>query len=149
VDQANRRSDIALAIRVGVSVGEATTEDGDWFGIPVIEAARLCSTAEGGQILVTDLVRRLAGDRAGHHFGMFDALVLKGFAEPVTACEVAWREREPPAFPIPTALSVGGGRVFVGRESELGRLDKAWAQALAGQPGLVLVAGEPGVGKTR
>jgi class 3 adenylate cyclase/tetratricopeptide (TPR) repeat protein len=149
VDQANRRSDIALAIRVGVSVGEATTEDGDWFGVPVVEAARLCSAAGGGQILVTDLVRRLAGDRAAQRFGSVDALVLKGFAEPVTACQVEWRDREPPAIPIPPALSAGGRRVFVGREPELARLDKAWAQAVAGQAGLVLVAGEPGVGKTR
>ena len=45
-------------------------EDGDWFGTPVVEAARLCSAAQGGQILVTDLVRRLAGDRAGIALGL-------------------------------------------------------------------------------
>ena len=149
VDQTSQHGDVSLAIRVGISVGEATSEDGDWFGVPVVEAARLCAAAQGGQILAADLVRRLAGDRAGHRFGSCDALSLKGFAEPVEACEVEWREAESPAFPLPSALSAGGGSIFVGRDSERSRLDKAWARAVAGEPVLVVVAGEPGVGKTR
>src|SRR5215212_696628 len=64
VDQTSQHGDVSLAIRVGISVGEATSEDGDWFGVPVVEAARLCAAAQGGQILAADLVRRLAGDRA-------------------------------------------------------------------------------------
>src|SRR6476619_3993711 len=38
-------------MRVGVSAGEAAVEDDDWYGTPVIEAARLCATAEIGQTL--------------------------------------------------------------------------------------------------
>ena len=64
VERHNRRAKgPALAMRIGISAGDATFEDGDWFGTPVIEAARLCSAAEGGQILVSDLVRALAGSR--------------------------------------------------------------------------------------
>src|SRR5262245_2680822 len=37
-------------IRIGVSSGEATHEHGDYFGTPVVEAARLCASASGGQI---------------------------------------------------------------------------------------------------
>ena len=67
VDLHNRRSDGArLAMRVGISAGDASFEDGDWFGTPVVEASRLCTAAEGGQILVTDIVRVLAGSRAEH-----------------------------------------------------------------------------------
>ena len=44
----------ALEIRVGVSAGEVTSEDGDWFGTPVVEAARLCGLAGPQQILVTE-----------------------------------------------------------------------------------------------
>ena len=63
----NRRSDgTRLAMRVGISAGDATFEDGDWFGTPVVEASRLCTAADGGQILVTDIVRVLAGSRAEH-----------------------------------------------------------------------------------
>jgi len=39
-------------VRVGLSAGEATVDDDDWYGQPVVEAARLCSTAERGQILL-------------------------------------------------------------------------------------------------
>src|SRR6266568_8915218 len=42
-----------LAIRVGLSVGESAREGSDYFGTPVVEAARLCAAAEGGQILTT------------------------------------------------------------------------------------------------
>jgi class 3 adenylate cyclase len=40
-----RRGAVAVGVRVGVSRGDATFEDGDWFGIPVVEAARLCASA--------------------------------------------------------------------------------------------------------
>ena len=60
VERRNRGAeDHRLEMRVGVSAGDATFEDGDWFGTPVVEAARLCSAAAGGQILVSDLVRML------------------------------------------------------------------------------------------
>jgi class 3 adenylate cyclase len=44
-----------LEMRVGVSVGDATFEDGDYFGTPVVEASRLCGAAVGGQISRTAL----------------------------------------------------------------------------------------------
>src|SRR5207244_2446452 len=57
----NRVAAAALGLRVGVSAGEATTEDGDYFGAPVVEAARLCAQCEAGQIFAADVVRALAG----------------------------------------------------------------------------------------
>jgi DNA-binding SARP family transcriptional activator len=46
----------------------------------------------------------------------------------------------------PAAPNDGG---FVGREGELGDLAGAWAGAVGGRPGLVLIGGEAGIGKTR
>jgi class 3 adenylate cyclase len=43
-----RRATVAVGLRVGVSGGDATHEHGDWFGIPVVEAARLCALAAPG-----------------------------------------------------------------------------------------------------
>ena len=43
----NRRAEHALLVRVGISVGDADVEDGDYFGVPVVEAARLCARADG------------------------------------------------------------------------------------------------------
>jgi class 3 adenylate cyclase len=41
VDQANRKEAEPVGLRVGLSVGEVSNEDGDYFGDPVVEAARL------------------------------------------------------------------------------------------------------------
>jgi predicted ATPase len=44
---------------------------------------------------------------------------------------------------------MGGARTFVGREAERAEIRAALARAAAGQGGLVLLVGEPGIGKTR
>lgn len=75
-------------LRVGLSAGEAAFENGDWFGTPVVEAARLCSAAEAGQTLVSEIVRGLVGSRGGHQFRSVGALTLKGLASPVPAAAV-------------------------------------------------------------
>ena len=56
-----RRADAVapFEIRIGISVGEVTVEDGDDHGVAVIEAARLEALAAPGEILATDLVQRL------------------------------------------------------------------------------------------
>jgi len=56
-----------VLLRVGVSSGEATREDDDLYGPPVVEAARLCAAAAAGQILVSEVVRLLARGK-GHTF---------------------------------------------------------------------------------
>jgi class 3 adenylate cyclase len=66
VDDANRRAPHTLGLRVGLSGGEVMVEDGDYFGDPVVEAARVCALCEGGQILVTDAVRFMVGRRCAH-----------------------------------------------------------------------------------
>ena len=45
IDRRNRDADAELHIRVGIGMGESTVEDGDYFGMPSIEAARLCAKA--------------------------------------------------------------------------------------------------------
>ena len=67
-------------LRVGISAGEVSPEEGDYWGMPVVESARLCSAAEPGQTLVSDVVRVLVGTRGGHQFRSVGALTLKGLA---------------------------------------------------------------------
>ena len=55
----NRQASPRLDVKIGVAVGDAVGEAGDWFGAPVVEAARLCEAAGGGQILVTEAVHLL------------------------------------------------------------------------------------------
>ena len=78
VHRDNAGAERPLGLRVGLSAGEATKEDDDYFGDPVIEAARLCAQAETGQILAADLVRASAGRRSAHTFTSLGELELKG-----------------------------------------------------------------------
>jgi class 3 adenylate cyclase/tetratricopeptide (TPR) repeat protein len=143
-------AELSLHIRVGLAVGEVSFEAGDVFGTPVVEAARLVATARPGQILCTALVRAIAGSRAGVTFSDLDPVELRGLPESVPICEVAW-ERLPievPALDLPS-LFRGAGRIFVGRSGHLERLRQHWKAAGAGERHIVLLGGEPGVGKTR
>ena len=141
-------SDVPLEVRIGVSAGDVTFEEADCFGTPVIEAARLCAAADGGQILVTEVVRVLAGSAGGHQLASVGALDLKGLPAPVSACEVIWEPLAEPPLPMPPLLT-RAGRIFVGRAEELERLLQLWKEAMAGERRVALLAGEPGIGKTR
>ncbi|TET51956.1 MAG: adenylate/guanylate cyclase domain-containing protein, partial [Anaerolineales bacterium] len=152
-----------LQVRVGLHVGEPIREENDYFGMPVVVAKRLCDRAQGGQILVSDLVRRLVGSRGGHTFRDLGPLSLKGAAEPLSAYEVVWEpvaeelvaplpsqvEGRAAHLPLPPLLASGERTTFVGRERELERLRHCWERVRTGQRLLGLLTGEPGIGKTR
>ncbi len=149
VDRFSRREPTPVLIRVGVSSGDVVWEDGDCFGTPVIEASRLCDTAAGKQILVSDVVRLLAGSRGGHRFNTIGPLELKGLTEPIGTSEVAWEPVVEAAMPLPSALTTTVQGRFVGRTAERERLSTAWKEAATGSRRVALISGEPGVGKTR
>src|SRR6185436_11770591 len=86
----NRAAGHPLHVRVGVAIGEATVEDGDYFGVPVVEAAQLCAMAEVGEILTTELARRVTGARGGFAFDALGELELDGLDAPVAAARVGW-----------------------------------------------------------
>ncbi|MCA1843287.1 MAG: adenylate/guanylate cyclase domain-containing protein, partial [Actinobacteria bacterium] len=144
-----QRPDRALSVRVGVSAGEVISEEGDYFGTPVVEAARLCAAAQGGQILVAELAGRLAAGRVGATLEPVGALPLKGLSEPVAALAVAWESERASSVPPPAALESQRRRHFVGRMEERRALAEAVKAACTGQRQMVMVAGEPGIGKTR
>jgi tetratricopeptide (TPR) repeat protein len=148
---ARAHPDQPLDIRIGLSGGDVTVEDGDCFGTPVIEASRLCAAATGGQILAAELVRLLARGRGGHVFTAGGERELKGLPEPVPVAIVGW---EPPelttaAVPFPSRLSPTTALPFAGRGPQLESLVHAWKEAATGERRVVLISGEPGIGKTR
>ena len=152
MQQAVQRQGVAaqapLAIRIGMGLGDVRFEDGDVFGTPVVEAARLVEAARPGQILATAVVQMVAGGRAGGvSFADIGPLQLKGLPQPVPICEVGWAAL-PPLVPLPVLLTEKRP-VFIAREDEMERLGQLWKEAAAGDLRLALLAGEPGVGKTR
>ena len=149
VEARNRRAEEQLGVRVGLSLGEATVEDGDYFGEPVVEAARLCAFAAGGQIVVNDLVHRLAGSRDGHSFLSLGDLELKGMSEPVAAFELVWQPAAGGRIALPQRLRELPATGYVGRVAEREQLTALWDQAREGSLRLALIGGEAGVGKTR
>jgi class 3 adenylate cyclase/tetratricopeptide (TPR) repeat protein len=153
IEHHNRSSDEPLGVRIGVSAGEATEEDNDFFGDPVVEAARLCAAAQGGQILAADIVRSLVGRHAPQTFVERGPMELKGLPEPVDVVEVVW---EPAvvagSVPLPGRLvGVATDALFgfFGRAAELQVLEEARKAARSSQRcQVVFIAGEAGMGKT-
>ncbi len=82
--------EMPLQVRVGLNVGEPVAEEEDLFGTAVQLARRICDEAEGGQILVSDVVRQLVAGK-GFQLAVRDEVVLKGFEDPVLLHEVRWR----------------------------------------------------------
>ncbi len=151
VDRYNRRADVPLGVRVGVSTGDAIFDDdeADYFGEPVVEAARLCAKADGGQIVTTEMVRILAR-RTDHEFASLGALDLKGLPEPVEASELAWAPlRDETQVRLPSRLTMLPPSGIVGRTDELDQIGAAAKVAFTGGGHrVVLLSGDAGVGKT-
>ncbi|HNP13162.1 MAG TPA: BTAD domain-containing putative transcriptional regulator [Mycobacterium sp.] len=149
-----------MRIRVALHTGEAEFRDGDYFGRSVNRAARLRSLAEGGQIVCSGATAELVIDSLTDDVELVDlgTRQLKNLARPEHVFELRLLtadDRHDPATPdaplerpgLPAVLA--GPGPFVGRGSELEYLRSAWQTTLAGATNAVLIAGEPGVGKTR
>ncbi len=148
VDRRARQGGAPVTMRVGVAVGEVSFDDGDVMGTPVVEAARLVAAAGGGQIVASDVVRIVADDPDRARFVELGNLRLKGLPHPVAAFEVTWKPLPVSSVPIP-ALLTDISPIFVGRDEALDRFQAVWDDDESGELRLILLAGEPGVGKTR
>jgi class 3 adenylate cyclase len=150
----------AMRIRVALHTGEVELRDGDYFGRAVNRAARLRSLAAGGQILCSGATAELVIDSLSDDIVLADLGMrqLRNLARPEHVFELRFQnsddDSQPPATEEPIvrpalpAVLAGPGP-FVGRGHELDRLLSGWQRALAGDMQAVLIAGEPGVGKTR
>jgi adenylate cyclase len=72
-------------VRVGVHTGSAVCRDGDWYGGAVNVAARLCSAAGGGEVLVSEATREAARSLRRVKLGDRQLHWLKNVPEPVAA----------------------------------------------------------------
>ncbi len=150
VDQeARTEAGHGLMVRIGLNVGEPVREADDYFGTPVVVAKRLCDAATGGQILAADVVRTLVGSRGGFEFRSVGVLQLKGLPDAVASSEVVWQAASDRRVPLPPAVAGADNARFVGREAALAELDSEWSASRDGRRRVVLLEGDPGIGKTR
>ncbi len=111
-------------LRVAVHSGSAVCRDGDWFGSAVNVAARLCSAAGGGELLVSDATREASGSPRHIDFGTRRLHWLKNFPEPVGARSAARVERSPSRRTLresATRVAHGPASGFQRRQSEVTR----------------------------
>src|SRR5574341_2084128 len=143
MQQASRRGvrGERLAVKVGINAGEAISEDDDYFGTPVVVARRLCDRAQPGQILCSAVIESLLAGRQAFSFHDLGPLELKGIAAPVEARAVAYETDRTGVLLTRTP--------FVGRGKEMARLQARFDEARAGHGSLVMLVGEPGIGKSR
>jgi adenylate cyclase len=84
--------DKGVRVRVGVHTGEVIAEDGDIFGKHVMLAARVGGLAEGGEILVSSLVREIAAARGDLSFGEPRSVALKGIEGEHVVYPLHWED---------------------------------------------------------
>ena len=144
---------VLLQARVGIATGLVVV--GDLIGddeareravvgeVPNV-AARLQVLAAPGSVVISAATRRLVG-------GLFELddlepRRLKGFAEPLAAYRVSGESLAEARF---EARHTAGLTPLVGREEEIALLLRRWQQASEGEGQVVLLSGEPGIGKSR
>lgn len=84
----DRPPDEHVKIRIGIDVGEPIQEGDDYIGRAVNLAARITAQAEGGQVLVSETVKRLAGPLPGLQYVDRGLFRPKGFREELRLYEV-------------------------------------------------------------
>jgi tetratricopeptide (TPR) repeat protein len=128
---------------VGDLIGQGSALEQAIVGETPNLAARLQELAQPGAVVISSSTRRLIG-------GEFDLeelgpRIVKGFAEPV----LAWRVLGPSSVESRFEAHAAGLTPLVGREEEIGLFLRRWEQACDGEGQVVMLSGEPGVGKSR
>jgi len=126
-----RGAEQQLHVRIGLDTGESTVKDGDYFGMPTVEATRLCDKAPADGILISLGTSLMAGRVDGARFASVGALELKGIPEPMEAFTVAWEPLPDESgvqvgtWPLPPALPSAPRAPYVGRTRERGLVQRA------------------------
>jgi predicted ATPase/class 3 adenylate cyclase len=131
-------------VMVGELIGDGAAQERTVVGETPNLAARLQTLAAPGSVVISQATRRLVG-------GLFELddlgpQRLKGFAEPLAAWRVAGEGRAEGRF---EARQTAGLTPLVGRDEEIALLLRRWQQVKDGEGHVVLMSGEPGIGKSR
>lgn len=160
IDEHNRTDPgSAVKVRMGINTGEVVSEADDVYGAAVNAAARICAKAQGGQILISQVVKDLAGFVPDIRVADRGLYWLKGFPQRLRLHEVMWRTRTDddeqstvPARPRSRAEIADLPRAkgpIVGRSAEIAVIQEEIAKVKSGSMRVLALEGEPGIGKTR
>jgi class 3 adenylate cyclase len=152
-----------ISVRIGIHTGPVEERAGDYFGPALNRTSRLMAAAHGGQVVLSGASAAVVRESLPKGLDLVDLGLhrLRGLERPERVYQLkiaGLRSQFPPLQSIdafPGNLPVGepsfarGDEEFAGRQAELGRLEHAWARAGNGVRQVALVAGEPGMGKTR
>ena len=153
VPQLQSRGVTRLQVRIGIAtglvvvgelIGTGTSQERTVVGETPALAQRLQALATPGSVVVADGTRRLLGDL--FEVGALGPQMLKGFDEMAQAFRVKGVGKAESRF---EALHPGSLTPLVGRDQELALLLDRWERALDGEGQVVLLSGEPGIGKSR
>ena len=137
-----------LHARVGIATGLVVVGgevvEHDVAGDTPNLAARLQAFAEPDTVVIAASTRRLTGDL--FEYRDLGQIELKGIAAPVPAWQVLRPSTIASRF---EALRGSALSPLVGRDEEIDLLLRRWARAKAGDGQIVLISGEPGIGKSR
>jgi class 3 adenylate cyclase/tetratricopeptide (TPR) repeat protein len=141
----------ALQLRVGIATGlvvvgdllSATSAEPTALGAVPSIAAGLLMRAEPGTVMICATTRRLVGEL--FRCRECEPAMLTGCAEPVPAWQVIGEGSAEGRFEALRTTATP----LVGRDEELALLQRRWQQAKGHEGCIVLVSGEPGIGKSR
>jgi ATP/maltotriose-dependent transcriptional regulator MalT/DNA-binding SARP family transcriptional activator len=95
IDERNATAGDVLQVRIGMHTGEAVRRGEDLFGRAVIMASRIAGICPGGEVAVSDVVRKLTESAGDLRFAARPEITLKGIAEPQRVHLVQWRTADP------------------------------------------------------
>lgn len=95
IDDAFRGPGSMIRVRIGIHVGETVQEEDDFFGHAVSYAARIASAAEGGEVVVSELVHALVAQTGEFTFEQPRHVELKGMEAPQKVYPLAVGASEP------------------------------------------------------
>jgi class 3 adenylate cyclase/predicted ATPase len=129
---------------VGDLIGEGSAQEQSVVGETPNLAARLQALAEAGTVVIAAGTRRLVGDL--FEYRDLGPAEVRGIAAPVLAWQVLRPSSVASRF---EALRGSALTPLFGRDEEIDLLLRRWARAKAGDGQVVLISGEPGIGKSR
>jgi class 3 adenylate cyclase/predicted ATPase len=142
-----------LQVRVGIATGvvivrpttgEGSAHEQSVFGEILNLAARLQSSAPPNSVVVAKGTRDLLGE--GFVCEQLGLCEVDGVSEPIAISRITGERAVESRFDAKRSAKL---TQFVGRQHELRQLLEAWTQAKEGQGQVVLLCGEPGIGKSR